>query len=88
MRWFEAWKASLPDGTVCGREDILFDPEFETLQNEVNKNDALQADSRTDWGLVLEMATSLLSRIFGFFAMVVVRSMNRTSSRGCPRHSK
>ena len=61
MRWFEAWKASLPDGTVCGREDILFDPEFETLQNEVNKNDALQADSRTDWGLVLEMATSLLS---------------------------
>ena len=53
MRWFEAWKASLPDGTVCGREDILFDPEFETLQNEVNKNDALQADSRTDWGLVI-----------------------------------
>ena len=61
MRWFEGWKKELPDGTACGSEDILFDPEFEALQNEVNKNDALQSDSRTDWGLVLEMATSLLA---------------------------
>ena len=61
MRWFEGWKKELPDGTACGSEDILFDPEFEALQNEVNKNDALQADSRTDWGLVLEMATALLA---------------------------
>lgn len=61
MRWFEEWKKDLPDGTSCGNEDIFFDPEFEALQNEVNKNDSLQPDARTDWGLVLEMATSLLS---------------------------
>lgn len=61
MRWFEGWTQELPDGTACGSENILFDPEFEALQNEVNKNDALQPDSRTDWGLVLEMATSLLA---------------------------
>lgn len=61
MRWFEAWDTSLPDGTLCGREDMFFSPDFEALQNEVNKNDSLQPDQRTDWGLVLEMATSLLS---------------------------
>lgn len=61
MRWFEGWTKELPDGTACGSENILFDPEFEALQNEVNKNDALQPDSRTDWGLVLEMTTSLLA---------------------------
>lgn len=61
MRWFEEWKKDLPDGTTCGNEDIFFDPEFEALQNEVNKNDSLQPDACTDWGLVLEMATSLLS---------------------------
>lgn len=61
MRWFEEWKKALPDGTACGREDIFFSAEFEALQGEVNKNDALQPDQRTDWGLVLEMATSLLS---------------------------
>ena len=61
MRWFEEWKKDLPDGTSCGNEDIFFDPEFEALQNEVNRNDSLQPDARTDWGLVLEMATSLLS---------------------------
>lgn len=61
MRWFEGWKKDLPDGTACGSENILFDPEFEALQNEVGKNDALQPDSPTDWSLVLEMATSLLA---------------------------
>ena len=61
MRWFEGWKTTLPDGTACGGEDILFDPAFEALQAEVNKNDGLQPDMRTDWGLVLEMATNLLS---------------------------
>ncbi len=62
MRWFEGWTKELPDGTACGSENILFDPEFEALQNEVNKNDALQPDSRTDWALVLEMATELLAK--------------------------
>lgn len=61
MRWFEAWKEPLPDGTLRGMEDIFFSPEFEALQVEVNKNDSLQGDARTDWELVLEMATSILS---------------------------
>lgn len=61
MRWFEGWKSDLPDGTACGGEDIFFDPAFEALQAEVNKNDGLQPDVRTDWRLVLEMATNLLS---------------------------
>lgn len=61
MRWFEAWKEPLPDGTLRGAEDIFFSPEFEALQAEVNKNDSLQGDARTDWELVLEMASSILS---------------------------
>lgn len=61
MRWFEEWRKDLPDGTRCGSEDLVFDPEFEALQNEVGKNDSLQPDAPTDWGLVLEMATALLS---------------------------
>lgn len=61
MEWQEKWKSPLPDGTTCGLEDLTFTPEFETLQAEVNKNDGLRPDERTDWDLVLEMSTALLA---------------------------
>lgn len=61
MRWLDAWKAQLPDGTPCGKEDITFSTEFELLQAEINKDDSLQSSEQTDWTLVLEMSTAILS---------------------------
>lgn len=61
LEWQEKWKSPLPDGTACGAEDMTFTPEFEALQAEVNKNDGLRPDERTDWDLVLEMSTALLA---------------------------
>lgn len=61
MRWLDAWKAQLPDGTPCGQEDITFSTEFELLQAEISKDDSLQSSEQTDWTLVLEMSTSILS---------------------------
>lgn len=56
---FQTWIAPLSEESPCG-EDIGFSDEFESLRAEVEKGTSLHGGQRTDWPLVLRVATRIL----------------------------
>jgi type VI secretion system protein VasJ len=57
---FQTWISPLKDDSPCG-EDISFSHEFEALKEEAEKDASLHGGRRTDWALVLRMATRILA---------------------------
>ena len=55
-----AWANSLTCGTACG-EDASFSSEYEVMREEVEKSVSLHGGVVTDWALVLNTATTVLS---------------------------
>lgn len=79
------WLAPLEGDTPCGKS-LVFEPEFEALQEEAGRDNSIHADRPTDWKLVLEQADDLLSQSkdlwlfsYGLIALYQTRGLHDCS---------
>lgn len=62
MQWVDSWRAVLSGEHPCG-EDVSFHPEFERLQDEIEKNVSIYAGNQTDWDVAFTCASNILEGI-------------------------
>ncbi|CAK7009795.1 MAG: hypothetical protein DELT_00400 [Desulfovibrio sp.] len=58
MHWVTAWQSEFAD-SLCGI-DVSFSPEFEQLQDEIEKSVSIYAGNSTDWDVVFDRVTEIL----------------------------
>ncbi|MCL1986207.1 MAG: type VI secretion system protein TssA [Betaproteobacteria bacterium] len=56
----QKWAAPLADANGCG-VDVSFEPEFEVLKAEVEKETSLHTEGPTDWFVVFRLSTNILA---------------------------
>lgn len=79
------WVAFLEQGSPCG-EDLEFEPEFESLQEEVGRDSSIHADRPTDWSIVFQQADGLFLRskdlwlfAYGIIALYHTQGLNSSA---------
>jgi type VI secretion system protein VasJ len=62
MQWVDSWRRAIPGDSPCG-EDVSFHPEFERLQDEIEKSVSIYANTQTDWDVVFTCASGILEGV-------------------------